>query len=60
MSENPDITIDAQFNPEGFSLTAYDSDGNVLDEGWLTHAEIAERQEDSCSDITFEIGKDEL
>lgn len=50
-----EVIVDGKFNNEGLSVSAYDGDGNVRDETWLTHAEISERKDQSSSDFTFEI-----
>lgn len=55
MSDNPDVTVDGRFTDEGLSVTAYDSDGGVLDEAWFTHAEIDDLAGTDGSDFTFEL-----
>lgn len=59
MTDNPDITIDGRFTPEGLSVSVYDADGNVLDEAWFTHAEISTLANEDGSDFTFEFGTDD-
>lgn len=53
--KNPDVTVDGRFTADGLSVSAYDKDGNVLDETWFTWTEIEELKGADGSDFTFEI-----
>lgn len=49
------VTVDGRFTSEGISVSAYDDDGNVLDEAWFTWDEVDEMKSDGESHFTFEL-----
>lgn len=50
-----DITVDGRFTSEGISVSAYDEDGDVLDETWFTWGEVEDLKGLNESAFTFEI-----
>lgn len=50
-----DFIVDGRFSPEGLSVSAYDSNGRLIDEIWYTWAEIEDLKSEEESHFTFEL-----
>lgn len=52
----PAVNVEAQFTPDGLSVSAYDPEGNLYDETWFTWEEVEEMKSPTDNTaFTFEI-----
>lgn len=60
MTDNPDVTVDGRFTPDGISISVYGSDGTVQEEVWFSNEQVEARAEESASDFTFEFDMEDF